>query len=92
MDLDHHILANLLWVKHCNHSCCALSFFQWLDTQKKWMLLILLMYSIYSLKKCQKQIHFPAEGRTFLRTLGAQRTSVRSFVTQKGAVFEMTLV
>ena len=25
---------------------------------------------------------FPAEGRTFLRTLGAQRSSVRSFVTE----------
>ena len=30
----------------------------------------------------------PAEGRTFLRTVGAQRASVRSFVRQKGAVFK----
>ena len=34
----------------------------------------------------------PAEGRTFLRTLGAQRASVRSFVRQKGPVFKMDLV
>ena len=36
--------------------------------------------------------HFPAEGRTFLRTLGAQRASVRSFVRssvhQKGTGFQ----
>ena len=38
----------------------------------------------------------PAEGRTFLRTLRAQRASVRSFVRpsvhQKGPVFKMDLV
>ena len=31
---------------------------------------------------------FPAEGRTFLRTLGAQRASVRPYVHQKRAVFK----
>ena len=34
----------------------------------------------------------PAEGRTFLRTLGAQRTNVRLFVRQKGAVSVLTLI
>ena len=34
----------------------------------------------------------PAEGRTFLRTLGAQRTSVRACVRQNVAFFKMALV
>ena len=38
--------------------------------------------------KCKKS-NFPAEGRTFLRTLGAQRASVRSFVRpSKGTCFQ----
>ena len=33
---------------------------------------------------------FPAEGRTFLRTLGAQRASVRPYVrTSKKSIFQM---
>ena len=36
-----------------------------------------------------KKIIVPAEGRTFLRTLGAQRASVRSFVRpSKGTCFQ----
>jgi len=31
--------------------------------------------------------HFPAEGRTFLRTVGAQRASVRPYIKKK-AVFK----
>ena len=33
-------------------------------------------------------MNFPAEGRTFLRTLGAQRASVRPYVHQKKAFFK----
>ena len=37
---------------------------------------------IYAVKRCGFS-HFPAEGRTFLRTLGAQRTSVRASVKKE---------
>ena len=39
-------------------------------------------------ERFKKEVSYPAEGRTFLRTLGAQRASVRSFVRQKGTGFQ----
>ena len=46
-------------------------------------------FSLSKFDRLEKTRHFyPAEGRTFLRTVGAQRASVRPSVHQKKAVFK----